>query len=129
MRRSPIHGVGSKPLNSRRISHAITGSPTKRRTGTLARRGEARPAANCLQLTPAHRLGLFAFPDDESELIRVATLSKEDFAFVCQHRGDHSRVRVATLMLYLVYPGHVLVFPLPFAMQTARGIGLAAAVD
>ena len=59
-------------------------------------------------LTPAQRFQLFAFPDDESELIRLATLSKEDFAFVRQHRGDHNRLGVAVLMIYLRYPGRVL---------------------
>lgn len=59
-------------------------------------------------LTPAQRFQLFAFPDDESELIRMATLSKEDLAFVRQHRGDHNRLGVAVLMIYLRYPGRVL---------------------
>jgi len=59
-------------------------------------------------LTPAQRFQLFAFPDDESELIRLATLSKEDFAFVRQHRGEHNRLGVAVLMVYLRYPGRVL---------------------
>jgi TnpA family transposase len=59
-------------------------------------------------LTPAQRFQLFAFPDDESELIRLATLSKEDFAFVRQHRGDHNRLGVAVLMIYLRYPGRAL---------------------
>lgn len=59
-------------------------------------------------LTPAQRFQLFAFPDDESELIRLATLSKEYFAFVRQHRGNHNRLGVAVLMIYLRYPGRVL---------------------
>jgi TnpA family transposase len=59
-------------------------------------------------LTPAQRFQLFAFPDDERELIRLATLSKEDFVFVRQHRGDHNRLGVAVLMIYLRYPGRVL---------------------
>jgi hypothetical protein len=32
-------------------------------------------------LTPARRFQLFAFPDDESELIRLATLSAQDVEF------------------------------------------------
>ncbi|MGC5888003.1 DUF4158 domain-containing protein [Ralstonia pseudosolanacearum] len=59
-------------------------------------------------LTAAQRFELLAFPDDESELIRLATLSKEDFAFVRQHRGDHNRLGVAVLMVYLRHPGRVL---------------------
>ncbi|MFM0609730.1 Tn3 family transposase [Paraburkholderia sediminicola] len=59
-------------------------------------------------LTSAQRLQLFAFPEDESELIRLATLSKEDFAFVRQHRSDHNRLGLAVLMIYLRYPGRVL---------------------
>lgn len=43
-------------------------------------------------LTPAQRFQLFAFPDDESELIRLATLSADDFAFVRQHRGGPDRL-------------------------------------
>ena len=59
-------------------------------------------------LTPAQRLQLFAFPEDESELIRLASLSKEDMAFVRQHRGDHNRLGIAVLMTYVRYPGRVL---------------------
>lgn len=59
-------------------------------------------------LTAAQRFQLFAFPDDESELIRLATLSTDDFAFVRQHRGGHNRVGIAVLMVYLRFPGRVL---------------------
>jgi len=59
-------------------------------------------------LTPDQRAQLFAFPEDESELIRLATLSTEDFAFVRQHRGGHNRLGIAVLMVYLSYPGRVL---------------------
>jgi len=59
-------------------------------------------------LTPAQRFQLFAFPDDESELIRLATLSTEDFAFVRQHRGGHNRLGIAVLMVYLRFPGRAL---------------------
>ncbi|RZF24084.1 Tn3 family transposase [Paraburkholderia sp. UYCP14C] len=59
-------------------------------------------------LTPAQRFQLFAFPEDEGELIRLATLSAEDFAFVRQHRSGHNRLGIAVLMIYLRYPGRVL---------------------
>jgi hypothetical protein len=59
-------------------------------------------------LTPAQRAQLFAFPTDESELIRRYTLSKSDLAFVRQHRGDQNRLGVAVQMGYLRYPGRVL---------------------
>ena len=59
-------------------------------------------------LTCTERLQLLAFPEDEGELIRVATLTKADLAFVRQHRGDHNRLGIAVLMIYLRYPGRVL---------------------
>jgi TnpA family transposase len=59
-------------------------------------------------LTSSERLQLLAFPDDEGELIRLATLTKPDLAFVRQHRGDHNRLGIAVLMSYLRYPGRVL---------------------
>ncbi|KUY95214.1 MULTISPECIES: DUF4158 domain-containing protein [unclassified Burkholderia] len=59
-------------------------------------------------LTSAQRFELFAFPEDESELIPLATLSKEDFAFVRQHRSDHNRLGLAVLMIHLRHPGRVL---------------------
>jgi hypothetical protein len=34
-------------------------------------------------------------------LIRLATLTKADLAFVRQHRGDHNRLGIAVLMSYL----------------------------
>ena len=51
---------------------------------------------------------MLAFPEDEGELIRLATLTKADLAFVRQHRGDHNRLGIAVLMSYLRYPGRVL---------------------
>lgn len=75
-------------------------------------------------LTPAQRFQLFAFPEDESELIRLATLSTEDFAFVRQHRGGHNRLGIAVLMVYLRYPGRVLG---PAEKPHAPIIGIVAA--
>jgi TnpA family transposase len=59
-------------------------------------------------LTSTERLQLLAFPEDEGELIRLATLTKADLAFVQQHRGDNNRIGIAVLMSYLRYPGRVL---------------------
>jgi len=59
-------------------------------------------------LTPAQRLELFAFPDDRSELIRLATLSKSDLAFASQHRGVPNRLGIAVQMVYLRHPGRML---------------------
>jgi hypothetical protein len=59
-------------------------------------------------LTSTERLQLLAFPADEGELIRLATLTRTDLAFVRQHRGDHNRVGIAVLMNYLRYPSRVL---------------------
>jgi TnpA family transposase len=75
-------------------------------------------------LTAAQRFQLFAFPDDESELIRLATLSAEDFAFVRQHRGGHNRLGIAVLMIYLRFPGRVLG---PAEKPHAPVIGIVAA--
>jgi TnpA family transposase len=75
-------------------------------------------------LTPAQRFQLYAFPDDESELIRLATLSTEDFAFVRQHRGGHNRLGIAVLMIYLRYPGRALG---PAEKPHAPIIGIVAA--
>jgi TnpA family transposase len=60
-------------------------------------------------LTTAQRDQLLAFPDDESALIRIATLSEADLAFVRQHRGDSNRLGIALQMIYLRYPGRMLV--------------------
>ncbi|PZS08516.1 MAG: Tn3 family transposase, partial [Chloroflexi bacterium] len=38
----------------------------------------------------------------------MATLTRDDLAFVRQHRGDHNRLGIAVLMVYLRYPGRVL---------------------
>jgi TnpA family transposase len=60
-------------------------------------------------VTPVQRSRLFAFPEDESEPGRPATLSAEDFAFVRQHRGGHNRLGIAVLLIYLRFPGRVLI--------------------
>jgi len=59
-------------------------------------------------LTSTERLELFAFPEDGTELIRLYTLSKQDVAFIRQHRGDHNRLGIAVQMSYLRHPGRVL---------------------
>ena len=42
-------------------------------------------------LTPTERVQLLAFPEDESELIRLATLARSDLTYIRQHRGDQTR--------------------------------------
>jgi hypothetical protein len=59
-------------------------------------------------LTPTERAQLFAFPDDEGELIRLGTLSRTDLTFIRHHRGDHNRLGIAVQMTYLRYPSRVL---------------------
>ena len=59
-------------------------------------------------LTPAERTQLFAFPDNEGELIRLGTLSRTDLMFIRHHRGDHNRLGIAVQMTYLRYPSRVL---------------------
>ncbi len=59
-------------------------------------------------LTPTERAQLLAFPEDEGELIRLATLSRVDLAFIRQHRGDHNRLGIAVQMSYLRHPSRVL---------------------
>ena len=59
-------------------------------------------------LTPTERVQLFAFPEDESELIRLATLARSDLTYIRQHRGDHNRLGLAVQMVYLRHPSRVL---------------------
>jgi hypothetical protein len=59
-------------------------------------------------LTSTERAGLLAFPTDESELIRLATLSAADVTFIRHHRGHHNRLGIAVQMQYLRFPGRVL---------------------
>lgn len=51
---------------------------------------------------------LLAFPDDESELIRLYTLSRDDLTFVRAHRGGHNQLGIAVQLCYLRYPGRTL---------------------
>jgi hypothetical protein len=59
-------------------------------------------------LTPTERVQLFAFPADECELIRLATLARGDLTYIRQHRGDHNRLGLAIQMVYLRHPSRVL---------------------
>ena len=59
-------------------------------------------------LTSLEREQLFALPRDDGALLRIATLSREDLAFIGQHRGDHNRLGVGIQLCYLRYPGRVL---------------------
>jgi TnpA family transposase len=59
-------------------------------------------------LTSSERIQLLAFPEDQGELIRLCTLTKEDLTFIRQHRRDHNRLGVAVQMCYLRFPGRVL---------------------
>jgi TnpA family transposase len=58
-------------------------------------------------LTPTERVQLFAFPEDEGELIRLATLARADLTYIRQHRGDHNRLGLAIQMVYLRHPSRV----------------------
>jgi Domain of unknown function (DUF4158) len=53
-------------------------------------------------LTPTERVQLFAFPSDEGELIRLATLARGDLTYIRQHRGDHNRLGLAIQMVYFI---------------------------
>jgi hypothetical protein len=59
-------------------------------------------------LTPTERVQLFAFPEDEGELIQLATLARADLTYIRQHRGDHNRLGLAVQMVYLRHPSRVL---------------------
>lgn len=59
-------------------------------------------------LTPSEQAQLFAFPQDEGELIRLATLARADLTYIRQHRGDHNRLGLAIQMVYLRHPSRVL---------------------
>jgi TnpA family transposase len=59
-------------------------------------------------LTPTERVQLFAFPSDEGELIRLATLARGDLTYIRQHRGDHNRLGLAIQRDYLRHPSRVL---------------------
>jgi TnpA family transposase len=59
-------------------------------------------------LTPSEEVQLFAFPQDEGELIRLATRARADLTYIRQHRGDHNRLGLAIQMVYLRHPSRVL---------------------
>src|SRR5260370_32519511 len=59
-------------------------------------------------LTSSERDQLLALPRDDGALLRVATLAREDLAFIGQHRGDHNRLGVGIQLCYLRHLGRVL---------------------
>lgn len=59
-------------------------------------------------LTPTERVQLFAFPEDEGELIRLATLAWGDLTYIRQHPGDHNRLGLAVQVVYQRHPSRVL---------------------
>jgi TnpA family transposase len=75
-------------------------------------------------LTPTERAGLLAFPTDESELIRLATLSAADVTFIRHQCGHHNRLGIAVQMQYLRFPGRVL---LPAERPHPTVLGIVAA--
>ena len=56
-------------------------------------------------LTASERAGLVAIPTDETELIRLYTLSEQDLSVIKQRRGDANRLGFAVLLCWLRYPG------------------------
>jgi TnpA family transposase len=59
-------------------------------------------------LTDTERNRLLAIPENEAELIRLATLSEQDMALINQHRGESNRLGFAILLCYLRSLGYVL---------------------
>ena len=59
-------------------------------------------------LTASERAGLVAIPTDETELIRLYTLSEQDLSVIKQRRGDANRLGFAVLLCCLRYPGYAL---------------------
>jgi TnpA family transposase len=59
-------------------------------------------------LTACERAGLVAIPTDETELIRLYTLSEQDLSVIKQRRGDANRLGFAVLLCCLRYPGYAL---------------------
>jgi len=53
-------------------------------------------------LTASERSGLLAIPTDETELIRLYTLSEQDLSAIRQRRGDANRLGFAGLPSLLV---------------------------
>lgn len=58
--------------------------------------------------SPAQRLELVAIPEDEGELIRLYSLSPQDFAIIRQRRGDANRLGFAAQLCSIRYPGLVI---------------------
>ena len=79
-------------------------------------------------LTPTERVQLFAFSEDEGELIQLATLARADLTYIRRHRGDHNRLGLAIQMVYLRHPSRVLPPNEALALQTTQGMVLAHAV-
>ena len=83
-------------------------------------------------LTAAQREELLAFPDDEGELIRLYTLSRDDLVYVRAHRGGHNRLGIAVQLCYLRFPGRTLsAGEVPFSAMlgiVAAQLGLAPAL-
>jgi hypothetical protein len=75
--------------------------------GTAEPSGRDSDAATRL-LALTERVQLFAFPSDEGELIRLATLARADLTYIRQHRGDHNRLGLAAQIVYLRHPSRVL---------------------
>ena len=59
-------------------------------------------------LTSSEREQLLALPRDDGALLRIATFSREDLAFIGQHRGDHNRLGIGIQLCYLRHPGRAL---------------------
>ena len=59
-------------------------------------------------LTAAQRETLLALPNDEAELIRLCTLSRDDLAYIRAHRREHNRLGLAVQLCYLRFPGRAL---------------------
>ena len=75
-------------------------------------------------LTSSERDQLLALPGDYTALVRIATLSRDDLAFIGQHRGDHNRLGVGIQLCYLRHLGRVLS---PAEVPDPQLLGLVAA--
>ena len=75
-------------------------------------------------LTSSERDQLLSLPHDDGTLLRVATLTREDRAFIGQHRGNHNRLGVGIQLCYLRHLGRVLG---PDEAPDAQLLGLVAA--
>jgi hypothetical protein len=59
-------------------------------------------------LTDEQWMSLLAAPNEEREIVRHYTLSKDDIDLIATKHSDHSRLGFAMLLCYLRYPGRVL---------------------